>query len=56
MAAVLRYGKQMKNYHVIAFTGWSVSRNRDKVPEVAPRICKMMKYETAKSEGFGCMA
>jgi hypothetical protein len=29
---------------------------RDKVLEVAPRICKMMKYEIAKSQGFGCKA
>jgi hypothetical protein len=54
MAAVLQYGKQMENYLVIAFTGWSVPRN--KVLEVAPQICEIMKYETAKSEGFGCKA
>jgi len=35
MAAVLRYGKQMENYHVIAFTEWSFSKNRD-ILEVAP--------------------
>jgi hypothetical protein len=54
MAAVLRYGKQMENYRVIAFTGWPVSKN--KVLEVAPRICEVMKHETAKSEGFACEA
>ena len=53
-AAVLWYGKQMENYHVITFAGWSVSKNRDKVLEVAPQICEIMQYETVKSEGFGC--
>jgi len=44
----------MENYHVITFAGWSVSKNRDKVLEVAPQICEIMQYETVKSEGFGC--
>jgi len=52
MAAVLQYGKQMENYHVIAFTEWSVSKNEDKVLEMAPQICEIMKYEAAKSWGF----
>jgi hypothetical protein len=28
-AAVLRYGKQMENYHIITFPGQSLSKNRE---------------------------
>jgi hypothetical protein len=43
MAAVLRCGKQMENFHIITFLGQSFSKSRDK--------CEMLPLETEQSGG-----
>jgi hypothetical protein len=53
---VLRYESKWENYHVIAFTGQSVYKNRDKILEMSPKIGEIIKYENAKSKGFDCKA